>query len=273
MAIVNRTPDSFYDRGATWRRGRRAGTRARGGGRGRRHRRHRRREGRARRGGDRRRRRSGAPSAFVAAVRAAYPDLVISVDTWRTEVAREAVRGRRGPAQRHLGRLGPTAGRGGRRMRRRAWCAPTPAACAPRTRPYRVGLRRRDGRCAATDADAGRPRGRGWGSTRRGSSSTRPTTSARTPGTRWRSPGGSARWWRPAGRSWCRCPTRTSSARRWTAGREERLTGTLAATAVCAWLGARVFRAHQVTQTRQVLDMVSAIRGELAPARAVRGLA
>jgi len=34
------------------------------------------------------------------------------------------------------------------------------------------------------------------------------------------------------------------------AGREERLTGTLATTAVRAWLGARVFRAHQVTQTR-----------------------
>jgi dihydropteroate synthase len=34
-----------------------------------------------------------------------------------------------------------------------------------------------------------------------------------------------------------------------------------------------VFRAHQVRETRQVLDMVSAILGELAPARAVRGLA
>ena len=43
---------------------------------------------------------------------------------------------------------------------------------------------------------------------------------------------------------------------------DERLTGTLATTAVCAWLGARVFRAHQVRETRQVLDMVSAIRGD-----------
>ena len=57
------------------------------------------------------------------------------------------------------------------------------------------------------------------------------------------------------------------------AERNERLVGTLATTSVCAWLGARVFRAHQVAETRQVLDMVSAIRGELAPARAVRGLA
>jgi dihydropteroate synthase len=42
----------------------------------------------------------------------------------------------------------------------------------------------------------------------------------------------------------------------------ERLVGTLATTAVCAWLGARVFRVHHVRQTRQALDMVSAIRHE-----------
>jgi len=52
-----------------------------------------------------------------------------------------------------------------------------------------------------------------------------------------------------------------------------RLSGTLAATAVSAWLGARVFRAHQVPQTRQVLDMVSSIRGDRPPAVARRGLA
>jgi len=44
-----------------------------------------------------------------------------------------------------------------------------------------------------------------------------------------------------------------------------RLPGTLAATAVSAWHGARVFRAHDVTATRQVLDMVAAIRGDKAP--------
>ena len=54
---------------------------------------------------------------------------------------------------------------------------------------------------------------------------------------------------------------------------EERLTGTLAATAVSAWLGARVFRAHDVAATRQTLDMVAAIRGDRPPARTVRGLA
>jgi dihydropteroate synthase len=53
----------------------------------------------------------------------------------------------------------------------------------------------------------------------------------------------------------------------------ERLAGTLAATAVCAWQGARIFRAHNVTQTRHVVDMVAAIRGDILPARVVRGLA
>jgi dihydropteroate synthase len=53
----------------------------------------------------------------------------------------------------------------------------------------------------------------------------------------------------------------------------DRLEGTLAATAVSAWLGARVFRAHQVKETRRVLDMVAAIRGDRQPAVARRGLA
>ncbi|MDQ3887037.1 MAG: dihydropteroate synthase [Actinomycetota bacterium] len=54
---------------------------------------------------------------------------------------------------------------------------------------------------------------------------------------------------------------------------QERLTGTLAATAVAAWRGARVFRAHEVRQTRHVVEMVAAIAGTWPPARAVRGLA
>jgi dihydropteroate synthase len=52
-----------------------------------------------------------------------------------------------------------------------------------------------------------------------------------------------------------------------------RLTGTLAATAVARWHGARVFRAHEVAPTLEVLDMVAAIRGDRPPAVARRGLA
>src|SRR5690606_3462151 len=53
----------------------------------------------------------------------------------------------------------------------------------------------------------------------------------------------------------------------------DRLPGTLAATAVSAWHGARVFRAHDVAATRQVLDMVASIRGNRPPAAPRRGLA
>ncbi len=51
----------------------------------------------------------------------------------------------------------------------------------------------------------------------------------------------------------------------------ERLEGSLAATAVAAWLGATVFRTHDVRATRRTVDMVASLRGERPPARAVRG--
>ena len=37
---------------------------------------------------------------------------------------------------------------------------------------------------------------------------------------------------------------------------DERLPGTLAATAISAWHGARVFRTHDPRETRQVLDLI-----------------
>jgi dihydropteroate synthase len=53
----------------------------------------------------------------------------------------------------------------------------------------------------------------------------------------------------------------------------DRVDGTLAATAVAAWTGARVFRAHQVRQTRRVVEMVASIAGTRPPARVLRALA
>jgi dihydropteroate synthase len=52
----------------------------------------------------------------------------------------------------------------------------------------------------------------------------------------------------------------------------ERLIGTLAATSVCALAGARIYRVHQVPETRQTVDMVWTIAGRRRPARAIRGL-
>src|SRR3954470_23988270 len=47
----------------------------------------------------------------------------------------------------------------------------------------------------------------------------------------------------------------------------ERLLGTLAATAVCAMAGARIYRVHNVPETRQVVDMTWSIAGRRPPAR------
>jgi len=56
-------------------------------------------------------------------------------------------------------------------------------------------------------------------------------------------------------------------------GLTERLEGTLAATALTAAAGVRMFRVHEVGPTRRVLEMVAAIQGVRAPTRTVRGLA
>ena len=53
----------------------------------------------------------------------------------------------------------------------------------------------------------------------------------------------------------------------------ERLEGTLAATALAASAGARMFRVHEVGPTRRVLEMVASIDGRRRPTRTVRGLA
>ena len=54
--------------------------------------------------------------------------------------------------------------------------------------------------------------------------------------------------------------------------KSDRITGTLATTAVGVWEGVRMVRAHDVAQTRQVLDMVAGLRSGI-PALARRALA
>jgi dihydropteroate synthase len=53
---------------------------------------------------------------------------------------------------------------------------------------------------------------------------------------------------------------------------DQRLEGTLAATAIAAWLGAAVVRAHHVGPTRRVVDMAAAVAGTRAPIAPRRGL-
>lgn len=56
-------------------------------------------------------------------------------------------------------------------------------------------------------------------------------------------------------------------------GIDDRWEGTLAATSIAAYQGARVFRTHDVRGTMRTLEMVASIVGTRPPARTVRGLA
>ncbi len=270
MAIVNRTPDSFYDRGATF--GMAAalervdrvvaegadmvdvgGVKAAPG-------------------------EEVSPAEeirrtvdLVAAIRAAHPTLPISIDTWRAEVAREAlaagadvVNDAWGGVDPELAAVAAEAGAG-------IVCTHA-GGLPPRTRPHRVqyddvvadiATRTTALATAAVAAGVDRERvlidpGHDFGkNTRHSLEATRRLDELVATG-----------W-----------PVLVALSNKDFVGEtlgvplEERLTGTLAATAVSAWLGARVFRAHDVAPTRQTLDMVASIRGTRPPLRTVRGLA
>jgi len=274
MAIVNRTPDSFFDRGAAFAPD--AALRA------------------AAAAVD-----EGAdivdvggvkagPGAVVdvaeeirrtvstiAAVRAEFPEIVISIDTWRAEVAREAVAAGAdlindtwAGADEQLAEVAAATGAG-------LVCSHA-GGLRPRTRPHRAAFPdvvadvvgtvtrladwalaagvRRDGILIDPAHDFGK-------NTRHSLELTR-------------------RLGELVGTGWPVLVAlsnkdfigETLAERTKTLPVEDRLEGTLAATAVSAWLCARVFRAHHVRQTRRVLDMVAAIRGERQPAVSRRGL-
>jgi dihydropteroate synthase len=208
---------------------------------------------------------------FVAAVRDAYPELVISADTWRHQVAREVC-----AAGADLindtwggwdGRLAEVAAEFGAGL----VCSHA-GGLPPRTRPFRVAypdvvadVRTRTLALAARAVAAGVEAARilidpahDFGKNT------------------WHSLEITRRLAELAATGW---PVLVSLSNKDFVGEtldappDERLPGTLATTAVSAWLGARVFRVHQVRETRHVLSMVSAIRGDIPPARAVRGLA
>ncbi len=270
MAIVNRTPDSFYRPGVTWDDaaaldraheavaqgadivdvgGVPAGPGDEVG------------------AGEEIRRTAG----FIAAVRAAYPDIVISVDTWRHEVAREAcaaganlINDAWGGWDRRLGQVAAEYGAG-------LVCAHA-GNQAPRTRPFRVHY-------ADVMADVlGRTLALADRAAADGVDRSRIVIDAAHDFGKntWHSLEVTRRLPEMVATGW---PVLVSVSNKDFIGETldaevgERLAGTLATTSVCAWLGARIFRAHHVAQTRHALDMVSAIRGDTPPARAIRGLA
>jgi dihydropteroate synthase len=270
MAIVNRTPDSFFDRGATFAQDAALAAVARaveagadiidiGGvkaGPG------------AEVDADEELRRT-IPT--VLAVRERYPDVVISIDTWRASVAREAVAAGADLLNDTWAGADPELAGVAAETGAAIVCSHA-GGLAPRTRPHRVayddvvadvvatvtGLAeralslgvRRDGILVDPAHDFGK-------NTRHSLELTR-------------------RLGELAATGW---PVLVALSNKDFVGEtldapvDARLSGTLAATAVSAWLGAQVFRAHQVRETRQVLDMVASIRGDRPPAVARRGLA
>ena len=247
MAIVNRTPDSFFDRGATY------GTAAalaavdRAVAEGADDRRHRRGQGRPRRRGRRRPRSCAAPRRSSRAVRGRAP----GPGDQRRHLAgrgRRGPSGRRGrrPAQRRLGRGRPGAGRGGAAEHGAGLVCTHAGGLPPRTRPHRVAYDDVVADVVATVTGAGRAGGR-----RRRTAGRDP----HRPGARLRQehpalagghpPARRAGRHRLAGagravqqglrRRDARPAARTSGWRaRWRRPRS------------AAWLGARVFRAHDV---------------------------
>jgi dihydropteroate synthase len=218
---------------------------------------------------------------FVARVRADFPDLLVSVDTWRSEVAHEAAAAGADLLNDtwagHDPRLVEVAGEHGVGV----VCSHTGGA-TPRTDPFRVAYPARPGAADARDGvvqdvvatvRAAAERAVACG-VPRGSVLVDPTHDFGK--NTWHSLHLLRRTQVLAGLGF---PLLMALSRKDFVGEtlglpaDERLEGTLAATAVAAWLGARVFRAHDVAATRRVLDLVAAVRDEQPPVAAVRGLA
>lgn len=269
MAIVNRTPDSFYDRGATWAEDKAFDRVAQvvdqgaeivdiGG-------------------------IKAAPGEFidedeekrrvvdfVARVRSSYPDLVISVDTWRASVGRAVCEAGADVLNDAWGGADPGLVDVAAAYDAAIICTHTGGA-TPRTRPFRVEY---DDvvRSAIADTVAYADRAVAAGVDRRsvvidpahdfGKNTFHSLEITRRLG-------------EMVDTGW---PVLVSLSNKDFVGESldlpvgSRLTGTLAATAVCALAGARIYRVHEVVETRQTVDMVSTIAGRRLPARAIRGL-
>ena len=208
---------------------------------------------------------------FVAAVREAYPDVVISVDTWRHEVGDAACRAGADLLNDAWGGYDPELVHVAAEHDVGVVCTHTGGA-APRTRPHRVQYDDVVGSVMAfLEAEVARAEAAGVD----------PTRIVIDPGHDF---GKNTRHSLEVTRQLDRLvasgwPVLVSLSNKDFVGEtldasvDERLIGTLTATAVSAWLGARVFRAHQVAETSEVLTMVRALAGLQQPAVARRGLA
>jgi dihydropteroate synthase len=208
---------------------------------------------------------------FVAAVREVFPDVIISVDTWRHEVGREACAAGADLLNDSWGGWDSKLAEVAAEYKAGLVCAHA-GRQVPRTRPFRVAYA--DVMADVLDRTLAQAR-------RAVAVGVDPARILIDPAhdfgkNTWHSLEVTRRLGDMAATGW---PVLVSVSRKDFVGETlglpaaERLPGTLAVATVCAWLGARVFRVHDVAQTRQVLRMVSAIRGDLVPERTVRGLA
>lgn len=269
MAIVNRTPDSFYDKGATWAEDK-AFDRVRlvveqgaeivdiGG-------------------------IKAAPGEFidpaeeksrvvdfVARVRDAFPDLVISVDTWRAEVGAAVCEAGADVLNDAWGGADPELVDVAAQYDAAIICTHT-GGVTPRTRPFRIEYQDVVA-SAIRDTTAYAERALTAGVAREsividpahdfGKNTFHSLELTR-------------RLDEMVATGW---PVLVSLSNKDFVGESldlpvgERLTGTLAATAISALAGARIYRVHEVVETRQTVDMVNTIAGRRRPQRAIRGL-
>lgn len=270
MAIVNRTPDSFYDRGAnfaddaaleTVRRavaegadvvdvgGVKAGP------------------GDDVDAAEELRRTAG----FIAAVRDEHPDVVISIDTWRAEVARRCLEAGADLVNDTWAGADPGLLEVAAEHAAGFVCSHTGGA-VPRTRPHRVhyddvvaDVISTTTRAAEALVAAGVPReGILIDPTHDFGKNT------------WHSLELVRRTDDLVATGW---PVLMALSRKDFIGEtldlppDERLEGTLAATAWAAQAGAAMFRTHDVEATRRVLETIATIAGDRRPTRTVRGLA
>jgi len=270
MAIVNRTPDSFYDRGATWSEDKAldrvaqvvdegaeiidiGGIKAAPG---------------AEIDAEEEMRRT---VGFVERVRGTYPQVVISVDTWRGQVARAVCEVGADVINDAWGGADPQLVDVAAKYDAAIICTHT-GGVVPRTRPHRIEYADVVA-SAIADTTAYAERALAAGVARESividpAHDFGKTTQDSLDLTR--------RLDELVATGW---PVLVSLSNKDFVGESldlpvgERLTGTLAASAIAALHGARIFRVHEVTETRQVVDMVDVISGHRPPARTIRGRA
>jgi dihydropteroate synthase len=210
-------------------------------------------------------------AGFVARVREEFPDLVISVDTWRSEVAREVCAAGADVLNDAWGGHDPRLAEVAAEHDAALVCTHTNGA-VPRTPPHRPSY---DDVVASAveDTVALAERAVSLGVDRH---SILIDPAHDFDKNTWHSLELTRRLDEMVATGW---PVLVSLSNKDFVGEAlgrpvgERVAGTLGATAVSAWQGARVFRVHQVAETRDVLDMVATIRGTRDPVAVVRGLA